>query len=254
MINIDKTIIMKLLILCILAFFFHVALASDEDRFFKYPKHLIPAGPTEDYNLVNAETIIVERTKEQFFKSFKFSTTLFGFILNENTGNITKVLTRARGGSNFTGDIGPLIRVNGLTFYEQIPVLLDNGLFMYKFFEMEDMGENVPKDYKCLAPAISVLNCEDIPRCMGVIEGECLVSSVSRGRPLVAAPGRHYHQKRREHLHIRGIRNNFILFWSIYGASVAALIIVPKLLDLVTFRFLYRKKPITSKARVMAIY
>jgi hypothetical protein len=237
---------MRILVLLSL---FSLAFAKDEDRFFKYPKNLIPVRSTPDYNLVNASTIIVEKTKEEVFKNFKFSTTLYGFIFHEESGNVTKVLSRARGGSNFTGDIGELERVNGYSFYEQVPVLLDNGLFMYKFFEMEDLGKNVPKDYKCLAATSSVIKCEDIPRCMGEIEGECLVSSVSRNKPLISS-NKKYKQKRREHKHIRGIRNNFVLFWALYGSSVAVLILVPRMLDFVTFKFLYKKASIKSQARV----
>ena len=225
---------------------------NDEARFFKYPRSIIPIGSTDDYNLVNASSIIMERTKGEVFKSFKFSTTLMGFIFERSTGNVTKVLMRARGGSAFKNDIGELQRDPRFDFYEQIPVTLDNQVFMYKFFEMQDMGYVVPKDYKCLT-GVPGVKCEDLPRCMGQIRGECLVSTVSRDQPLITNTKR-YHQKRLVHQQVQGIKDNFILFWSVYGTSIAVLILIPSLLKFITCRFTYKGSLTESKSRISAIY
>ena len=225
---------------------------NDEIRFFKYPRSLIPAASTDDFAIVNASSIMVERTKEDVFKSFKFSTTVMGFIFDNYSGNVTKALLRKRGGTNFTNNIGELVRDNRFTFYEQIPVSLDNEVFMYKFFDIEHIEGFIPKDYVCLTSA-SFTNCEDIPRCMGKVEGECLVSTVSRNQPLVASD-KVYLQKRRVHRQVSAIQNNFVLFWSIYGTSMAVLILVPSVLKLVTCRSAFTGSRTETKTRISAIY
>lgn len=229
---------------------------SAEHRFYSYPKGLMPLESTIDFSLFNSSTIIPETTKDDVLETYQFATNFLGFVFDGND-TVKFVLAKTATGANFTNDWGSLGEATDpeFTFFEQIPVSNDNQVFMYKFFDFVRHGDVAPKDYHCLA-AKSILptdktleeHCRAIPRCMGYIEDECLVSSASRKEPIKTATGKIYFEKKRVHDTIKGISDNFILFWSLYGSTVAVLVAFPTLLSKIN------SKKEKSNSRIRNIY
>lgn len=224
-------------------------------RYFSYPTGLTPAESTADFSLFNASTLIAETNKTDVLDTYQFSKNFRGFVFDIDE-KVKFILARTAVGTNFTNDWGRLGQDSdtGATFYEQIPVSNDNQVFMYKFFDFVRYEGVTPKDYTCIATA-EILStdktleehCRDIPRCMGYVEGHCLVSTFNRDSVLEADTGKVFHEKKRVHDTIKGIKDNFILFWSLYGTVVAIFVAFPSLLSKLGGHS-------KSKARVSNIY
>jgi len=214
----------------LVSMFTSVIASAIDHRFYTYPTGFIPSADTGDYSLFNASTLIPEVNKDDVLEAYQYSTNFRGFIFDEYD-NVTKVLAKVALGTNFTNDWGQLVRgtTEGSYFMEQVPVSNDNQIFMYKFFDFTKHVDKVPDGYKCLI-GVNDAECTDIPRCMGYIEDECLVSSISRNNVLVVQSGAVFHEKKRVHDSIKGIKDNFILFWFLYGTAVVALFKIPTML------------------------
>lgn len=254
------TLITLIIVTCLVA-----ANGLHTPRYYQYPTGLAPLTSTLDFTIMNAASVIPETNKDRVLEAYKFSETFLGFIFDSN-GHLTKVLARARGGANFTNDWGELMPAgNGTQFFEQIPVNNDNSVFMFKFFDFENFGmssanKKIPKDYKCLSLLGDLVTnktaeewCREIPRCMGFVEGECLVSSASRNQPLVATTNKVYHQKRRVHRHVDGIKDNIVLFLSLYGTALVALVAIPSVLEVIIGK-VTSQGTLTTKSSVRDIY
>lgn len=219
-----------------------------DHRFYTYPVGYVPSADTGDYSLFNASTLIPEVTKDDVLESHQFSKNFRGFVFDEH-GNVTKILAKVALGATFTNDWGSLVpaATPETYFVEQIPVENDNRVFVFKFFDFVEHPDATPEDYKCLI-GTDKAECKDIPRCMGYIEGECLVSSASRGEKLIAAPGKVFHEKKKVHDSIKGIVDNAVLFWSLYGTAVGVMFAFPSVLNKLT------KRNEKSDARVRDIF
>ena len=107
------------------------------ERYFKYPTGLVPSvtSSTQFFRIRANLTLTEEeltKSKEFLLDKYQFSDSKLGFIFNGDT--LDSIMTRVAT-KDFTNDWGTLVSEEGMSFYEQVPAVHDNKLFIEKFFD-----------------------------------------------------------------------------------------------------------------------
>lgn len=108
------------------------------------------------------------------------STINAGAVVNSTSGAVVSIVQQRRV-AGFAGDVGTLAASPGLDFYELVTYKLRTQVYVSRHFGFESDGALVDKSaFGCLKLGGDEAECDKTLRCVGVIEGYCLLSSVRR--------------------------------------------------------------------------
>lgn len=101
-----------------------------------------------------------------------------GAVLNASTGEVVYIVQQARV-TDFGWDLGTLRFASGLNYHELVTWRLGTQVYVSRHFGFEETGALVDRTrYRCLKLGGSESECASTKRCVGLIEGHCLLSSV----------------------------------------------------------------------------
>lgn len=150
----------------------YLLLASSAHASFTIYPNTVPES-TDDYAVVNAYPNV---TLDAVFTDV--SVINAGAVVNASTGEVVYVLRQIRT-TGFKGDIGTLNYVQGLDYHELVTWKLETQVYVARHFGLEEEGALVEKSqYRCLKSSGTASDCASMKRCVGIIEGHCLLSSV----------------------------------------------------------------------------
>ena len=101
-----------------------------------------------------------------------------GAIVNSTTGKVHSLVQQRRV-TGFSADIGLLTATPGLDYYEMVTYTLRTQVYISRHFGFEQEGVLVDKtEFKCLKLGGDQKECDETLRCVGIVDGYCLLSSV----------------------------------------------------------------------------
>jgi hypothetical protein len=215
--------------LLLFAFFF-VGIADEiDDRmsflYYVYPENYIPdinhvlSTPNLDVNAFGPSVYVedVSHTdREGILERYKFSDEFQGFVFDGDTLKYTIMTNKT--GNDFTGDFGKLVKKNNWKYYEKRPkynskvIYIDMGLGYTSEYRRKNLKDHC--FYNSTTESTKTL-CDQIPRCLGFIPGQCLVSFKGLNNEIDYNTDNYdydYSEKINEHAIFRFIRENLILF------------------------------------------
>jgi hypothetical protein len=138
-------------------------------------------------------------------QEFQFSSNILGFIFENDL--ITFVAVRRKGRDTFGNDVGSFFNRSNSQFFEKIPSIPSNDVFIQASFGYKDMSRvqrGASTAASCLIneedldPSISLADhCTSIPRCLGYVEDFCLVTTAVRDDPLLPSARRYFEKIKR---------------------------------------------------------
>ncbi len=152
----------------------------EQDTFsFKFvplqPVNVVPDFPDED----------VDQPAELILNKYKFTNQYFGFIIDIVTNRITHVQILISGDGY---SVGPLVNKKETVWAEKKPIFTNNIEFFTYFFGYKKYTDLIRGDdfreYCMYDLEVSEELCSQIPRCLGIIENVCLISTDAVKEPL----------------------------------------------------------------------
>lgn len=184
--------------------------------YFKYPDTYIPdvnyilATPSLDVNAFNPDVYIDDidlDNREAILEAYKFSEHFQGFIFEGDTVKFTIMKNNTK---DFTGDFGKMIKKTGYKYYEKIPRINSKNIYIdMGLGYAQNMRENI-REYCFYNSEPTKELCDKIPKCLGYIPGECLISYKALAEKEIENAFE-YHEKINEHSIFKWVSNNLLL-------------------------------------------
>lgn len=224
-----------------------IAVGEKHSRYFKYPDGLIPPKTfaNQDFRMVNASTVTPDDLDvDLILNKYKFHPSYLGFIVKKNTNKVTHVLLKLVD-EGFTAKLNAFINSPDDVFYEQRPT--EGSYFLTRYFDFVEFKDSKRSGgcflrQNMLSPSKTLKeHCESIPRCLGYVQNECLISSDNFDSPFVTSQNV-YFEKKMTHDIFKWINDNTVSFSLILGASFVLISFYPKLIEKIT-----KKRKTTTK-------